>query len=209
MQESCTHKYSEAPFLVRPMNEERAIVLDYLSHGKSSSFKSEPLAFVLGTAFFTLLEVVPKPNADLKPLEEVYIGKDSREKIDHIKQRTTFDNLTSNARAELDKAIDKVIQSNPEKFLQFFNASGPISLKRHRLELLPGVGRHHMELILQQRTTQPFTSFEDLESRVKFLTSVTSILRKRILNELEGKEKHYLFVRPPQVEDELRRPRFR
>ncbi|MDP2666558.1 MAG: DUF655 domain-containing protein [Candidatus Diapherotrites archaeon] len=191
------------------MNEERAIILDFLPHGKSSSFKSEPLALVVGTAFFTLLEVVPKPNTELKPLEEAYIGKEARDKIDHIKQRTTYDNLTSNARAELDKAIDKIIGMNETKFLQFFNSAGPISLKRHRLELLPGVGKHHMELILRERTTKLFDSFTELESRIKFPTSVTSILRRRILNELEGKEKHFLFVRPPQIEDERHVRRFR
>jgi predicted nucleic acid-binding OB-fold protein len=57
------------------MNEERAIVLDFLPQGKSSSFKPEPLAIVLGMSFFTLLEVAPKANVSLAPEEEVYIGK--------------------------------------------------------------------------------------------------------------------------------------
>lgn len=189
------------------MNEEKAIVLDYLPHGKSSSFKSEPIAFVMGTSFFTLLEVVPKAGVDLKVLDEVYIGKESREKIDHIKQRVSYDNLTSNAKAELDKAVEKVILINEKKFLLFFNASGSISLKRHQLELLPGVGRQHMEEILRERSVKPFESLEDVEKRIKFLTSPLAILRRRVMSELEGDQKHYLFVRPPQVEEDARAPR--
>lgn len=190
------------------MNEEKALVLDFLPNGKSSSFKSEPLAIVMGTAFFTLLEVVPKPSVELKPMEEVYIGKESREKIDHIKQRVTYDNLTNNAKSELEKAVEKVVEINEKRFVQFFNQSGSISLKRHQLELLPGVGKQHMEDILRERAVKPFESFKDIEARVKFLTSPLAIFRRHILSEIEGEQKHYLFVRPPQVEDEFKRKRF-
>ncbi len=190
------------------MNEEKAVVLDFLPHGKSSSFKDEPLAIVIGSSFFTLLEVVPKPGVDLKPLDEAYIGRESRDKIDHIKQRVSYDNLTNNAKSELEKAVEKIIVENEKRFLQFFNAAGSISLKRHQLELLPGVGKSHMEEILRERTVKPFDSFSDIEKRVKFLTSPLSILRRHILNELQGDQKHYLFVRPPQVEDEFKRKRF-
>ncbi len=185
------------------MNEEKAIVLDFLPHGKSSSFKAEPVAIVLGTSFFTLLEVVPKPGVELKPVEEVYIGKESRDKIDHIKQRIPFEQLTNNAKAELDKAIEKVVLINEKKFVQFFNASGPISLKRHQLELLPGVGKHHLEDILKERQVKPFESLEDVEKRSK-LANLLSLIRKHIFTELQGDQKHYLFVRPPQSEDERR-----
>lgn len=186
------------------MNEDKGIVLDFLPHGKSSSFRAEPVAIILGASFFTLLEVVPKPGMDLKPLEEVYIGREARDKIDHIKQRIPFEQLTSNAKAELDKAIDKVIVQNEKRFVQFFNQSGPISLKRHQLELLPGIGKQHMEDILRERQAKPFESLEDIEKRVRFLTSPVAIIRRHVVNELEGDQKYYLFVRPPQVEDERR-----
>ncbi len=190
------------------MNEEKALVLDFLPHGKSSSFKDEPLAIVLGTSYFTLLEVVPKPSTELRPMEEVYIGKESRDKIDHIKQRVTYENLTNNAKSELEKAVEKIVEQSEKRFIQFFNTAGSISLKRHQLELLPGVGKQHMEDILRERTLKTFDSFKELESRIKFLTSPIAILRRHILNELEGAQKHYLFVRPPQTEDEFKRKRF-
>lgn len=190
------------------MNEDKAIVLDFLPQGKSSGFKSEPTAIVLGTSFFTLLEVVPKAGVDLKPLEEVYIGKDSRDKIDHIKQRIPFEQLTSVAKSELERAVENAIKHNEAKFVSFFNISGSISLKRHQLELLPGVGKQHLDDILKARQVKPFESLKDVEERIRFLTSPTAILRRRIMSELEGDQKHYLFVRPPQVEDLERKTRF-
>ncbi|MEK6821261.1 MAG: DUF655 domain-containing protein, partial [archaeon] len=184
---------------------EKALILDYLPQGRSSGFKNEPTAFVLGLSFFTLLEVAPKPGVALKPLEEVYIGKEARDKIDHIKQRVTYDNLTNTAKAELEKAVEHGIVLNEKKFLHFFNASGSVSLKRHQLELLPGVGKNHLDDILRARQEKPFESLKDIESRVRFLTSPVTVLRRRIVSELEGNEKHYLFARPPQAEDALPR----
>lgn len=183
------------------MNEERAIVLDFLPQGKSSSFKPEPLALVVGTAHFSLLEVVPKANVELKPMEEVYIGREARDKIDHIKRRVNYDDLTSTAKEELEKVVEKIIMIQEKKFVQFFNAAGSISLKRHQLELLPGIGKQHLEDILRERQTKPFESLKDIETRVKFLTSPIAILRRHIINELQGEEKFYLFARPPQSDE--------
>ena len=183
------------------MNEERAIVLDFLPQGKSSSFKPEPLALVVGTTHFSLLEVAPKPNVELKPMEEVYIGREERDKVDHIKRRVNYDDLTSTAKEELEKVVEKIIMLNEKKFVQFFNNAGSISLKRHQLELLPGIGKQHLEDILRERQAKPFESLKDIESRVKFLTSPLAILRRHIISELEGNEKFYLFARPPQVEE--------
>ena len=64
--------------------EEHAIVLDYLSTGRSSSARSEPVVQLLGDEEFTLLEAVPK-IPDIKIGEKVYIGKGDREKISVIK----------------------------------------------------------------------------------------------------------------------------
>ena len=112
------------------MVEEKALVLDYLARGKSSSFKTEPLAQLMGTEYFTLLEVTPKPDADLKALEEVYVGKEDRPKIDFIKRRIAYKDLTNNSLAELEETVEKIIHSNEKKFVDFYNNSRSITLKR-------------------------------------------------------------------------------
>lgn len=181
------------------MNEEEAIVLDYLPKGKSSSFKPEPLALVLGKQFFSLLEVVPK--AELKAMETVYVGKDERAKIEFIKRRINFGQLTSTAVAEIDKAVEKIVLEDKPRFLAFYNTAQPITLRRHQFELLPGMGKKHMQDILKEREKKPFESFEDLSERVRLLPDPIKTVVKRIMLELEDETlNHYLFARPPVKE---------
>ena len=188
--------------------EEYALVLDYLSRGKSASFKSEPVAQVMGTEYFTLLEIVPK--TELKTLEKIYIGKDEREKVEFIKKRISFKELTSTSVAEIEKAIEKLVLENKQKFLDFFNKSSSITIKRHQLELLPGLGKKHMMEILSERRKKPFESFEEIEKRIHLMPNPMKIIIKRILSELEEEDKkHFLFVRPPAREQrEFQRKRF-
>ncbi len=179
--------------------EDFALTLDYLPKGKSTSFKEEPIAQLLGEKYFTLLEVVPK--GELKAMERVYIGKEERDKVLFIKKRINFEELTSTAQNELENAINEIVKKESEKFLKFYNEAGPITIRRHQLELLPGLGKKHMRDILSEREKQAFKSFEDMEKRVPLMPNPEKTIIKRIISELRDKDlKHYLFARPPKKE---------
>ena len=186
--------------------EEYAVVLDFLPRGKSTSYKSEPVAQVLGIEYFTLLEIVPKENAQLKTGENIYVGKEERDKVDYIKKRISYKELTTNSVSEIEKAIEKLVTENEKRFVDFFNNAFPITIRRHQLELLPGLGKKHMKNILEEREKEPFKSFVDIEQRVSLMPNPAKTLVKRIMEELEGDDepRHYLFVRPPAVEKEER-----
>lgn len=189
--------------------EEYGFVLDYMPTGKSSAAKTEPLAQLIGKEFFTLLEVVPKTGVGLTIGEEVYVGKDDRPKIELIKGRIAYKDLTSNSLSELEDIIEQIVLSQKEKFINFFNNSRAISLYRHQLELLPGLGKKNMLLILDEREKKPFSSFEEVSQRVKGVSDAQKMIVKRIVEELEVPEdKHYLFVRPPAEPRENRFNRF-
>jgi len=181
-----------------PTKEEQAIVLDYLQHGypfdKRPSHQKTPIAQALGKTFFTLLELVPKREIFLQPYEEVYIGEGKRDKIHHIKGRLPFDRLTATARNELKHVIEELISKNEQKFIDFFNKAEPLTTRMHQLELLPGLGKKHMWQILEQRKEKPFESFADIKSRIKLMPDPKTAVIKRILLELQGKEKHRLFT---------------
>jgi putative nucleotide binding protein len=178
--------------------EEYCVVLDYLPTGKSSAVRTEAIAQVIGKDFFTLLEVTPKPGVNLSVGETVYVGKDDRPKINLIKNRIKFGELTSNSVAEIEDTIVDIIEENKEKYLEFYNKARPISLKRHQLELLPSLGKKHMNDILNEREKKPFESFDEIVKRVKNMPEPKKAIVKRIMEELEGAEdKHYIFVRPP------------
>lgn len=184
-------------------NEEYAVVLDYLPQGRSAGFKSEPVAFVLGTSMFTLLEVVPKPDISMKIMDTVYVGQGDRPHIALVRKRVEYNDLTSTAKGELEKAVEKIVVEKPDRFIQFLNRSSPISLKRHRLELLPGLGKKHFLEVLTARDQKPFGSFEEFRERLPQLPSPVTMIVKRVMEELEGDaENHYLFTRPPAGAEE-------
>lgn len=177
--------------------EDYAYVLDYMPLGyvdidHSRVIEKEPLAQVIGEKAFTLLEVVPK--TDLMLYERVFIGKGVREKILKIKRKIYYSDLTPTAKAELPYVIEEIVKANEEHFIKFFNIAPPITNRLHSLELLPGIGKKHMWEILEQRKNKPFESFEDLKHRVKGLPDPVKMISKRVLDEIEGKDKYRLFA---------------
>ncbi|MCJ7720743.1 MAG: DUF655 domain-containing protein [Candidatus Hadarchaeum sp.] len=181
--------------------EDRGIVLDFLPQGKADDPRPihlrEQLAQVLGDTFFTLLEVVPKEGVTLTPHERVAIGKEQRDKVDRVKHRVSYTELSAAAKAELPSAVEKLINESPDRFLDFFNRAPPITTRFHQLELLPGIGKKLMWAIIEERKKGPFKSFQDLEKRVKGLSDAKKMIAKRVVMELEGVDKYRAFVRPP------------
>ncbi|MFH1285116.1 MAG: DUF655 domain-containing protein [Candidatus Micrarchaeota archaeon] len=178
--------------------EEYAVVLDYLPYGKSTDTTKEPLTQVLGETYFTILEVVPKAGTELKIGERVYIGKNERDKIDHIKTRISFYDLTSGAKTELPLALTKIVKAREVDYVGFFNKCGPVTIRLHQLELLPGIGKKHMLDLLKEREKKPFASFDDMRARVALLPDPIHLIAQRIEEELKGASKYYILTRPPQ-----------
>ncbi len=184
--------------------EDYAIILDYLPLGRPDDerplYKREPIAFGIGERYFTLMELIPKKDVELKPYERVYIGKEKRDKIEYIKRRITYDELSAAAKSELPYVVEKIVEQNEKTFVDFFNKAGPITTRFHSLELLPGIGKKLMWEILEEREKKPFESFKDIEERVKTIPNPKKLIVRRILLELEesgekvGKGKYKLFV---------------
>src|SRR3989344_1460072 len=178
--------------------EEFAIVLDFLQYGYADdtrpSHQKTPIVQAIGMSQFTLLELVPKKDVILQPHEKVYIGDAKRDQIHHIKGRLMFSKLTATARAELDPIITELVSENEPRFVEFFNKAQPLTTRTHQLELLPGLGKKHMWEIIEARKERPFENFAEIRSRVKLMPDPKVSVVKRILAELEGTEKHRVFV---------------
>lgn len=176
--------------------EEYAYVLDFMHAGKSFSSKTEPLAQLVGEEWFTLLEVTPKPGMAMNLGERVYIGKEEREKVSLIKSRITYNDLTQTAKNGLQKIITEIIKTNEQRFVDVFNNAGPLNIRQHSLELLPGVGKKHLEAIMKARQEKKFENFEDINKRVSLLQEPTKLITERIMRELQGSERFYMFTKP-------------
>ena len=171
-----------------------ALVLDILLKGYANDprpvYKREPIILGIGIDQFKLLELIPKTQ-NITIHEKVYIGDEEREKIERVKRRIGYEELTQTARLELPFAVEKIVQENEERFVQFFNKAISVTPRLHMLHLLPGIGKKLMWEILEEREKRPFTSFEDLKQRIKAITRPDKMVVSRILEELENPETKY------------------
>jgi putative nucleotide binding protein len=179
--------------------EEWGYVVDFLPAGRAGERLAEPMAQLIGERYFTLLEVTPKPGINLSLGQKVYIGKENRAEIDRIRRRIEFFEMTAAAKNELEEVLKIAVEKREADFVGFFNKCGPVSIRLHQIELLPGIGKKHMQEILEQRDIKPFESFADVRNRVTLMPDPVHLIVSRIKEELGGTSKYYMFVRPPSL----------
>ncbi len=179
--------------------EDYGFVLDYLPSGKPTDIRREPVAYLVGERFFTLLEVTLKRNVEVPIQSKLYIGKElsMRKEVERIKGRIDYNQLTSGAKNELKTIIKIIIKERESEFIKFINKCGPVTIRQHQLELLPGIGKKHLNDIIRERESKQFESLDDLAKRVPHLTNPMDIISERIIKELSGTERYYLFTKPP------------
>ncbi|MBL7051180.1 DUF655 domain-containing protein [Candidatus Woesearchaeota archaeon] len=181
-----------------PAREEIAIVLDFLPHGypfdKTPSHRKTSIVQAIGKEHLILLELVPKKDITLQIGDEIYIGEGKRDQIHHILGKLEISKLTRTAEEELKYVIEKILDKNQTKFVEFFNKAQPLTTRMHQLELLPGLGKKHMWEIIEERRVEPFKDFDDLKKRVKLMPDPKKVLINRIISEIIKDEKHHLFV---------------
>ncbi len=177
--------------------EEVAYVLDFLPQGKSRfgrEYMAEPTVQMIGEEFFTLLEASVRRGVTVSANERIYIGKERRDKIDHIIGRITYEELTSVAKSDLLIIVEKIVKEHENKYIDFFNTAHSITPRMHTFELLPGIGKKYMRQIVDVREKNPFTSFTDIQQRTGMPDPV-KIVAKRIIEELTTEQKYYIFIR--------------
>ena len=180
--------------------EERvpAVVLDYLPHGRADDDRPQhqkpALAYALGIEDFRLFEVTLEEDVSLTITDRVDADR-SNDLVASVRE-IEYGDLSGAAQSELEHAIRDVVESDEERFVDFYNDAQPITLRLHQLNLLPGIGKKLRNNILEQRKRQPYESFEDLEGRVSGLHNPKEVLIERILEELrEDDLKYRTFVR--------------
>ncbi|MGA2573445.1 MAG: DUF655 domain-containing protein [Candidatus Methanomethylicaceae archaeon] len=180
--------------------EDFAYVLEHLPYGHPRDtrplYRREPIVQAVGEDFFTLLELIPYPGVTFQRREKIAIGKWGREKIDHVKRRIEYEELTQNAKDELQIVVEEIVTKNEARFVSFFNNSGPVTTRMHSLELLPGIGKKAMWQILEERKKGPFASLEQIQARTH-ISDPKKILVKRIFVEIRNEDKYYIFCKPP------------
>ena len=177
------------------MKEENVIILEYLPNGYPLEKKMMPIAQAIGEENFTLLELVPRKGIKLEAGEKVYIGQGKRDKIYYILGRLHKEKLTEASKQQLEEFVNKTVEERGKEFLEFFNNAEAINKRIHQIELLPGLGKKHMQEIIKQRQEKKFESFEDMKERVPNLPDPQKAIEKRMIKELTEMERYNLFIK--------------
>ncbi|MEM2918355.1 MAG: DUF655 domain-containing protein [Candidatus Altiarchaeota archaeon] len=182
--------------------DEYVRILDFMPKGRADMppHRREPIAQSIGEKYFSLLEIIPRRGMSFEIGERVYIGEGTRDKVDHIERRIKYEQLTPMSKSELPHILEKIVRENEKNYVDFYNTVGIITTRQHKLELLPRIGKRHRQEILNERETEPFKSFEDMQKRIRNLPDPAKIIAERIIDELKGNEKYYLFVPPREYE---------
>jgi len=177
------------------MKEEFALILEFLPNGYPLENKIMPIAQAIGKENLTLLELVPRRNINLKIGQEVYIGEGKRPEIYYIFGRLNREKLTEAAKVQLEEFIQQMVKEKEKTFVDFFNKADAINKRIHQIELLPGLGKKHMQEIIKQRQEKEFESFDDLRKRVQNLPDPKKAIERRIFKELISLERYNLFLK--------------
>ena len=153
-----------------------------------------PLVFALSKSRLFLMVAIANPDTMFNAGDEVDLAE--KKKI-AAWARINYDDLSSAAKSELEETLGNLIDGEEKRFTDFFNRASPITTRMHSLELIPGIGKKHMWEIIESRR-KPFASLSEIKERLPLIADPKRGIKERILRELRGEEKYYLFVLPPR-----------
>jgi putative nucleotide binding protein len=105
-----------------------------------------------------------------------------------------YDHISSSAQSDLFTVIENIVTVNEKKFVEYLNNAQPLTPRIHALELIPGIGKTYMKIMLEEREQKKFESYVDLKDRVGFKDPVKHI-SERIMDEISGESRMNLFVK--------------
>jgi len=176
--------------------EEYAYVLDFNERGKSTTVRGREgiIITAIGEGRLTLLEVLGVSNSTFEIGEKIFIGKEGRTNVLSVLGKMDYRRISSPAQTELPGVVEKIVNENEKKFVDYLNNAQPITPRIHALELIPGIGKTYMKAMLEEREKKKFDNFEDIQQRIGFKEPVKQIT-KRILEEIMGEARINLFVK--------------
>ena len=176
--------------------EEYAYVLDFISQGKSKTVhgRGGVIVIALGEERLTLLEILGVDDSTFDIGEKIYIGKDGRTNVQSVLGKLDYEQITGTAQSELENVVNTIVTKNEQRFVDYINNAQPLTPRKHSLELIPGIGKTYLKLIIEQIEKEKFLNYKDMEERAGLKEPVNH-LSKRILEEITGETQFRLFVK--------------
>jgi len=176
--------------------EEYAYVLDSKSRSKSTTVRGRTgvIVIAIGEERLALLEILGIENSTFDVGERVYIGKEGRTKVQSVLGKIDYVKISDSAKNEIPSVVESIVTKNEKKFVDYINNAQSLTPRVHALELIPGIGKTYMHVMIKEREKEPFESFYDIEKRVG-LKEPTKHLSQRIIEEISGETRMNLFVK--------------
>tara|TARA_Y100001960_G_scaffold301086_1_gene350795 strand:+ start:107 stop:682 length:576 start_codon:yes stop_codon:yes gene_type:complete len=176
--------------------EEYAYVLDFCSMAKSKTVRGRDgiIITALGEERLTLLEILGVEDSIFDIGEKIYIGKEGRTKVQSVLGKLDYKQISGSSQSELSNVVKTIVTNNEERFVNYINNAQPLTPRKHSLELIPGIGKTYLKLIIEQINKQKFLNYKDMEERAGLKEPVNH-LSKRIIEEISGETQFRLFVK--------------
>ena len=176
--------------------EEYAYVLDFCSMAKSKTVRGRDgiIITALGEERLTLLEILGAEDSIFDIGEKIYIGKEGRTKVQSVLGKLDYKQISGSSQSEIDNVVKTIVTNNEERFVDYINNAQPLTPRKHSLELIPGIGKTNLKLIIEQINKQKFLNYKDMEKRAGLKEPVKH-LSKRIIEEISGETQFRLFVK--------------
>jgi len=176
--------------------EEYAYVLDSKSRTKSTTVRGRTgiIVIAIGEERLTLLEILGIENSTFDIGERIYIGKEGRTKVQSVLGKMDPKKISESIKNEIPIIIESIVTKNEKKFVDYINNAQPLTPRTHALELIPGIGKTYMNIIIKEREKNPFESFYDIEKRTGLKEPIKH-LSQRIIEEVLGETRVNIFVK--------------
>ena len=176
--------------------EEYAYVLDSKSRAKSTTIRGRigTIVVAIGEERLTLLEILGIENATFDVGERLYIGKEGRTKVQSVLGKMDYGKISDSIKDEIPSVVKSIVMKNEKKFVDYINNAQPLTPRIHALELIPGIGKTYLNVIIKEREKGPFESFDDIEKRAGLKEPIKH-LSQRIIEEISGEARINLFVK--------------
>ena len=176
--------------------EEYAYVLDYKPRAKSTTVRGRTgiIVAALGEERLTLLEILGIENSTFDVGERIYIGKEGRTKVQSVLGKMDYVKISDSAKDEIPTVVESIVTKNEAKFVDYINNAQPLTPRIHALELIPGIGKTYLNVIIKEREKVSFESFVDIEKRAGLKEPIKH-MSQRIIEEISGETRMNLFVK--------------
>ena len=105
-----------------------------------------------------------------------------------------YDKTSESAKNEIIKIVELIVTTNEKKFVDYINNAQPLTPRVHALELIPGIGKTYMNVIIKERENELFQSYNDIVERTGLKEPIKH-LTQRIVEEISGEARMNLFVK--------------